>query len=121
MENSKNQIEIILKTQLPEEFTIANNVMTVPVIYDHVKLNQLISKLLKVNKNFSFFIENKILNTNLEAFLSENTDIDPKKVSEVGLEINYAFELEEPKLTNTIKEDEWIRTMSILSSIPAGN
>ena len=36
-----------------------------------------------------------------------------KKISETGLEIVYAFETEEPQLINTIKEDEWVRKISL--------
>lgn len=108
----KNEIQIILKTNLPQEFVIANNIITVPSNYDSDKINKLVKKLLKTknDKKFSFFIENISLVGDLNSFLQSNiNEIDLKKISETGLEIFYQFELEEPRLVNTIKEDEWIR------------
>ena len=111
----KNEIQIILKTTLPEEYAIANNSFTVPSSYDSEKLSVLVKKLIKQKneKKFSFFIENISLDSDINLFLQNNNrEINLKKISETGLEIYYQFELEEPKLINTIKEDEWIRKIS---------
>ena len=47
----KNEIQIILKTRLAEEYVIANNIITVPSNYDSEKLNTLVKKLLKSKKD----------------------------------------------------------------------
>jgi hypothetical protein len=112
----KNEIQVILRTTLPQEYLITNNIITVPSNYDSEKLNKLVEKLLrsKNDKKFSFFIENISLDTDLNSFLQNNSrEINLKKISETGLEIFYQFELEEPKLVNTIKEDEWIRKIHL--------
>lgn len=112
----KNEIEVTLLTDLPEEFQISNNRMSIPTSYDTESLRKLIKKLLKIpdsNKNFIFFIDNKLLDATISSFIANDSDFDIKKISETGLEIVYAFETEEPKLVNTIKEDEWIKKISI--------
>lgn len=111
----KNVREIILTTNLPEEYQIEKNSLSIPSNYDKESLNKLVKKLLKLTsseKSFNFFIENKILDKPLHNFLLENPEI-LKEAEEKPIEISYSFQLDEPKLINTIKEDEWIRKISI--------
>ncbi len=109
----KNEKEIIFMTNLPEEFQIANNTITIQSTYDQEALNKLIKKLLRYNeKSFNFFISNKILDKPLHNFLLENPDI-LKESEEKPIEIYYSFQMEEPKLVNTIKEDEWIKKITL--------
>ena len=109
----KKELEVKFLTNLSSEFKIDNSsFITIPINYDKENLNTLLKKLLKNNslsneKNFEFFIENKILESDLLAFLDEHSLL--KKYTETPLEIYYFFELNEPKLINTIKENEWIK------------
>lgn len=109
-----NVKEVILMTNLPEDYQIVNNTLSIPSNYDQENLNKLIKKLLKLTekKSFIFFIENKILDKPLHNFLLENPEI-LKASEEKPIEISYSFQLEEPKLINTIKEDEWIRKITL--------
>jgi WD40 repeat protein len=110
---TKNEKEITLKTNLPEEFQIQNNTLTIPSIYDNLSLNKLVKKLLQNDeKTFNFFIDNKILDKPIHNFLLENPEV-LKSSEEKSIEIFYSFKLEEPKLMNTIKEDEWIKKISV--------
>ena len=114
----KNEIEVVLITSLPEEYVIANNRVSIPGNFDPEKLRKLVQKLLNIregenaNKNFIFFIDDLLLDSNLNSFLTNN-NFDMKKISETGLQITYSFEVEHPELINTIKEDEWIRKISL--------
>ena len=110
---AKNEKEITLKTNLPEEFQIQNNTLTIPSVYDHISLNKLVKKLVQSDeKTFNFFIDNKLLEKPLHNFLLENPEV-LKSSEEKSIEIFYSFKLEEPKLMNTIKEDEWVKKISI--------
>lgn len=109
---TKNEKEITLKTNLPEEYQIQNNTLTIPSAYDNKALNKLVKKLTNSDeKNFNFFIDNKLLEKSIHNFLLENPDV-LKSSEEKSLEIFYSFKLEEPKLMNTIKEDEWVKKIS---------
>jgi WD40 repeat protein len=110
MNNLNNQIEITFTTSLPEEFQIENNRISVPTSYDPDKLNKLLNKLLSKDgsKKFIFFIENFLLDSALNTFLSVK-NFDMKKISETGLVIHYSLDIPHPEKINTIKEDEWIR------------
>lgn len=109
----KNEKEIIFMTNLPEEFQVANNTITIESTYDQEALNKILKKLLRYNeKSFNFFISNKILDKPLHNFLLENPDI-LKESEEKPIEIYYSFQMEEPKLVNTIKEDEWIKKITL--------
>ena len=109
----KNEKEIIFVSNLPEEFQVTNNTITIQSIYDQEDLNKLLKKLLKNNeKSFNFFISNKILDKPLHNFLLENPEI-LKESEEKPIEVYYSFQMEEPKLVNTIKEDEWIKKITL--------
>jgi len=113
MDTSKKELEVKFLTNLPVDYQISNsNFITIPIEYDKASLNTLLKKLLKVqnkkiDKNFEFFVENKIVDSDLLTVLNENNLL--KKYSEAPLELFYFFEMSEPKLINTIKEEEWIR------------
>jgi len=109
----KNEKEIVFLTNLPEEYQVANNTITIQSTYDKEALNKLLQKLLRSNeKSFNFFISNKILDKPLHNFLLENPEI-LKDSEEKPIEIYYSFQMEEPKLVNTIKEDEWIKKITL--------
>jgi WD40 repeat protein len=110
--------EIVLITALPEEYQLQNNNFSVPTNFNKEKLNEMLKKLLNLDiksKNFSFFIENQILDKAISQFLIENPVIAKNFPSEKSLEIFYSFELQEPELINTIKEDEWIRKIRVVN------
>ena len=113
------EVVIVFKTNLPEEYTIEPINITLSTMCEKEDLNKLLKKLLakesKIyeDKNFEFFINNQILDTSLITFIENNMSIiSPEK----ALEIFYFFELNEPQLINTVKEDEWIRKIVCLSS-----
>jgi WD40 repeat protein len=118
----KNEIEVVLVTSLPDEYIIPNNRLSIPANFDTEKLRKLVKKLLNIrdeesdlgskSKNFIFFIDDILLDQNLNSFLT-NYNFDLKKISETGLTITYSFEISQPNLINTIKEDEWIRKISL--------
>lgn len=121
----KNEIEVVLVTSLPEEYVISNNRLSIPANFDTEKLRKLVEKLLNIKvdlpesgskkNNFIFFIDDILLDQNLNSFLT-NYNFDLKKISETGLTITYSFEISQPNLINTIKEDEWIRKISLRKS-----
>ena len=89
-------------------------VFHLPLIINVEKLNELLNQLLNLSpkKNFSFFIgDNKLINS-LGEFVNENN-----LTTEQQIEIYYMFEIPEPQKSNTIKEDEWIRKISILNEM----
>lgn len=108
-----NQKEVIFMTNLPEEFQVPANTNIIPSSSDNKLLNKLLHRLLgNDEKSFNFFIDNKILDKPLHNFLLENPET--LKVSEEKpIEIFYSFQMEEPKLVNTIKEDEWIKKITL--------
>jgi WD40 repeat protein len=111
---NKKQIEIVLKTSLPEDYSIANNSMAVPTNFDTNNLDKLVKKMISVNdtKDFVFYIEDKFLDTNIQIFLQNNPEL-LKLSEEKPLDVQYTHKVDEPKLANTIKEDEWIRKIAI--------
>jgi ribosome biogenesis protein YTM1 len=108
-----NTIEVVLKTNLPDDYSIENPTYDLSKKLDTIQLNKLIKKLISVNesKDFIFFIDNKLLDTTIEQFLNNNPEL--LKLSEKSVEIYYSLRIDEPKLANTIKEDEWIRKISV--------
>ena len=119
MSNEKNQIlkkeiEIKFIIDLSDEYKTNQTVFHLPLIINVEKLNELLNQLLNLSpkKNFSFFIgDNKLINS-LGEFVNENN-----LTTEQQIEIYYMFEIPEPQKSNTIKEDEWIRKISILNEM----
>ena len=119
MSNEKNQIlkkeiEIKFVTDLSDEYKTNQTVFHLPLIMNVEKLNKLLNQLLNLSpkKTFSFFIgDNKLVNS-LGEFVNENN-----LTTEQQIEIYYMFEINEPEKSNTIKEDEWIRKISILNEM----
>jgi len=115
----KREAVIVFKTNLPEQYRIDSTNLTIPITYTKENLNKLLKKLFEKerksheNKNFEFYINNQILDTELITFLTNN---EKDITSEQVLEIYYFFELSEPELINTVKEDEWIRKIVCLTS-----
>ena len=110
----KNEIEIKFVTDLSDEYKTNQTVFHLPLIMNVEKLNKLLNQLLNLSpkKTFSFFIgDNKLVNS-LEEFVNENN-----LTTEQQIEIYYMFEINEPEKSNTIKEDEWIRKISILNEM----
>ena len=119
MSNDKNQIlkkeiEIKFVSDLSKEYQINQNVFHLPLTMNVNKLNELINKLLNLspNKIFSFFIGDIKLLGSLNDFVNENNI-----TTEQQIEIYYMFEIPEPEKSNTIKEDEWIKKISILNEM----
>ena len=119
MSNDKNQIlkkeiEIKFVSDLSREYQINQNVFHLPLTMNVNKLNELINKLLNLspNKIFSFFIGDIKLLGSLNDFVNENNI-----TTEQQIEIYYMFEIPEPEKSNTIKEDEWIKKISILNEM----
>ena len=110
----KNEIEIKFVTDLSDEYKTNQTVFHLPLIMNVEKLNKLLNQLLNLSpkKTFSFFIgDNKLVNS-LGEFVNENN-----LTTEQQIEIYYMFEINEPEKSNTIKEDEWIRKISILNEM----
>ena len=119
MSNDKNQIlkkeiEIKFVSDLSREYQINQSVFHLPLTMNVNKLNELINKLLNLspNKIFSFFIGDIKLLGSLNDFVNENNI-----TTEQQIEIYYMFEIPEPEKSNTIKEDEWIKKISILNEM----
>ena len=105
------EIEVTLKST-SQEYEITNNTITIPSHFDSSKLNKLVKKLIQTKENFNFFIDNILLETSLDDFLLTHVEI-LKSSEEKTLEIFYSIQINKPNLSNTIKEDEWIRKISI--------
>ena len=119
MSNDKNQIlkkeiEIKFVSDLSREYQINQSVFHLPLTMNVNKLNELINKLLNLspNKIFSFFIGDIKLLGSLNDFVNDNNI-----TTEQQIEIYYMFEIPEPEKSNTIKEDEWIKKISILNEM----
>ncbi len=119
MSNDKNlilkkEIEIKFVSDLSREYQINQSVFHLPLTMNVNKLNELINKLLNLspNKIFSFFIGDIKLLGSLNNFVNENNI-----TTEQQIEIYYMFEIPEPEKSNTIKEDEWIKKISILNEM----
>ena len=119
MSNDKNlifkkEIEIKFVSDLSREYQINQSVFHLPLTMNVNKLNELINKLLNLspNKIFSFFIGDIKLLGSLNDFVNENNI-----TTEQQIEIYYMFEIPEPEKSNTIKEDEWIKKISILNEM----
>ena len=110
----KKEIEIKLITDLGEEYHLSQTNFNLPLDCTSEKLNELVNKMLKLSspKKFSFFINNIKLTTSLTEFVNTNM-ISTENV----VEIFYMFEMNEPQLKNTIKEDEWIKDIQIFQEM----
>ena len=110
----KKEIEIKLITDLGEEYHLSQTNFNLPLDCTSEKLNELVNKMLKLSspKKFSFFINNIKLTTSLTEFVNTNM-ISTENV----VEIFYMFEMNEPQLKNTIKEDEWIKDIQIFQEV----
>ena len=110
----KKEIEIKLITDLGEEYHLSQTNFNLPLDCTSEKLNELVNKMLKLSspKKFSFFINNIKLTTSLTEFVNTN-----KISTENVVEIFYMFEMNEPQLKNTIKEDEWIKDIQIFQHL----
>jgi WD40 repeat protein len=107
----KDKVEsILLSTN--QEYTIENNTFPIPTNFDSKKLNKLIQKMLTSKETFNFFIHSKLLESTLDDYFIQNPEV-LKSTSEKILEIYYTPQMKEPQLSNTIKEDEWIRKISV--------
>ena len=62
------------------------------------------------SKNLEIFINNKLFNEkkSLQEFMTDN-QILLETISEVGVEVYYCFQMDEPKLIDSKKQDEWIK------------
>jgi ribosome biogenesis protein YTM1 len=112
----QNTIEVVFKTNLPSDYVLVNTQYEISKKMDTVQLNKLLKKIINTNitKDFIFFIDDKLLDTTIEQILQSNPEL--LKLSEKSIEIQYSFRVEEPKLANTIKEDEWIRKIAVKRS-----
>ena len=111
----KKEIELKFETDLPgDEYKLENNVFQLPLISTPEKLNQLLNKLLSLDppKKFIFLIENTKLTSTLEEYINSNL-----LTTEQAITIYYILDINEPKKTNTIKEDEWIRCIENLQQM----
>ena len=111
----KKEIEIKFETDLPgDEYKLENNVFQLPLISTPEKLNQLLNKLLTLDppKKFLFLIENTQLSSSLEEYINSN-----QLTTEQAITVYYILDINEPKKTNTIKEDEWIRCIENLQEM----
>lgn len=113
-EKPKKEVEIKLVTDLGEEYHLPQNNFNLPLECTCEKLNELVNKMLKLSpkKKFCFFINNIILSTTLSEFVNKNL-VSTENV----IEIFYMFEMNEPQLKNTIKEDEWIKDIQIIQEM----
>lgn len=113
MDAEKKELVVKFLTNLPIEYQIeSSSYITIPINYDKQSLNSLLKTLLKAqkkstDKNFEFFVENKILESDILTLLTDNNLF--KKYSETSMDIFYFFELNQPEMINTIKENEWIK------------
>ena len=108
----KKEVELKFETDLPgEEYKLENNVFQIHLKSTTENLNQLLNKVLLLDppKKFSFLIENTKLTSSLEDFINDNL-----LTTEQAITIYYILDINEPKKSNTIKEDEWIRNIEIL-------
>ena len=115
----KKEMEVKFITDLTSDiYKLNEDIFHIPLNFTSNKLNELLNKLLSLreSKKFSFFINNIKLNTNLNDFLAEN-----KIITENQIEIYYLLEINEPRKTNTIKEDEWIKNIQILKEMKFSN
>ena len=99
----KKELELKFETDLPgEEYKLENNVFQLPLISTPENLNQLLNKVLSLSppKKFSFLIQNTKLTTSLEDFINSNL-----LTTEQAITIYFILDMNEPKKTNTIKED----------------
>lgn len=111
--SSKKEVQIKFISDLTEEYQLkSQNILTLPLEVGPKKLNELLHKLLKTDKNFSFFINSIQLNESLSDFITKNL-----LSTESVIEIYYMLEINEPQHTNTIKEDEWIKSIQILKQM----
>ena len=111
----KKEIELKFETDLPgDEYKLENNVFQLPLISTPEKLNQLLNKLLSLDppKKFIFLIENTQLTSSLEEYINANL-----LTTEQAITVYYILDINEPKKTNTIKEDEWIRCIENLQEM----
>ena len=111
----KKEVELKFETDLPgEEYKLENNVFQIPLKSTTENLNQLLNKVLLLDppKKFSFLIENTKLTSSLEDFINDNL-----LTTEQAITIYYILDINEPKKSNTIKEDEWIRNIEILQKM----
>ena len=111
----KKEIELKFETDLPgDEYKLENNVFQLPLISTPEKLNQLLNKLLSLDppKKFIFLIENTQLTSSLEEYINSNL-----LTTEQAITVYYILDINEPKKTNTIKEDEWIRCIENLQEM----
>ena len=111
----KKEIELKFETDLPgDEYKLENNVFQLPLISTPEKLNQLLNKLLSLDppKKFIFLIENTQLTSSLEEYINSNL-----LTTEEVITVYYILDINEPKKTNTIKEDEWIRCIENLQEM----
>ena len=111
----KKEIELKFETDLPgDEYKLENNVFQLPLISTPEKLNQLLNKLLSLDppKKFIFLIENTKLTSTLEEYINSNL-----LTTEQAITIYYILDINEPKKTNTIKEDEWIKCIENLQQM----
>ena len=111
----KKEIELKFETDLPgDEYKLENNVFQLPLISTPEKLNQLLNKLLSLDppKKFIFLIENTQLTSSLEEYINSNLI-----TTEQAITVYYILDINEPKKTNTIKEDEWIRCIENLQEM----
>ena len=111
----KKEIELKFETDLPgDEYKLENNVFQLPLISTPEKLNQLLNKLLSLDppKKFIFLIENAQLTSSLEEYINLNL-----LTTEQAITVFYLLDINEPKKTNTIKEDEWIRCIENLQEM----
>lgn len=109
--NKKKELEVCFITDLPEKFHLSQSNFNLPLEISAEKLNEFIGKLLKSKRNFCFFINNIKIDNTLEVFIGHNM-ISSEKV----IEIYYMLEIDEPQHSNTIKEDEWIRSIQLLNT-----
>lgn len=107
---SKKELEVTFITELPEQFHLSQSNFNLPLEFTAIKLNEFIKKLLKSKRNFCFFINNIKIENTLDDFIRHNL-----MSSEKVIEIYYMLEIDEPQHSNTIKEDEWIKSIQLLS------
>ena len=110
-----NEIQICLKTNLPDDFKISEVNIAIKSQTTKAALNQMVKSLLKKQnkdaaRNFQFFIHGNIIS---DTVLSAVPLFLQSALGEETTDIFYHFELEQPTPQDTIKQDEWIRKIAV--------
>lgn len=108
IDSSKKEIRAIFKTDIQEIKIKETGTILIDTSLTKEDLNKMIKKLTKYKgpKSFEFLIEGKLLpGVPLRDFLSSSSISTEEKT----LEVVFLFQMEEPKLIDSTKQNEWIR------------